>query len=599
MSYYLNDSLGYSTKNEDVCIDFLFIAGSLFNETKMHWRRKPPSGLYKLLVKWVTISTLIGIITGALVSLLELSVLDVSEFALRRVAESGYFWLVPIVPLIGLMITGILRDKCTKIPSLHGTEEVLDAYHYRDGDLVLRDSIPKTIGSVLTIGSGGSAGLEGPSIHIGGAVGVGIRRLLKRLGIEEDGRVLLLTGAASGIGAIFKAPLTGLMFSLEVPYKDDMAHQAVIPALISSVVSYLTLVSIVGPEPIFKHFKPFGEVNLYILSIGLVEGLVIGAASVLFVKLVHIVERILESKSFTVRGIIGGISLGALAIPTFFSTGTLYPFGLSYDLVRLSFKGGNSAFFLGMAILKMIATAITLGTAGIGGVFIPSIVIGSSLGSSFSIINPKDTSLFVAIGMSAFLSAAFKTPLTAVTFAAETTGSEAYIIPGLVASAVAYIISGKHSLPKNQKIVETTKIEELEGTKVKELMTLPPPALICDTTVKEFFNKVFLKHREYFIFPVKSRKGKFVGVVALRDINKLPPSKWDKVKLIDIVREVEFLKPDDNLMTALDKMYEFRVLCMPVMDPKTRKVIGMISADSIAMLLEQKRKLKRAALFFR
>ncbi len=575
------------------------MAGSLLNGMKMRWVRKPSSGLYKLLVKWVTISTIIGAITGALVALLELSVLDVSEFALRRVAESGYLWLVPIVPFIGLTVTGILRDKCTKIPSLHGTEEVLDAYHYRDGDLVLRDSIPKTIGSILTIGSGGSAGLEGPSIHIGGAVGAGIRRLLKRIGIEEDGRILLLTGAASGIGAIFKAPLTGLMFSLEVPYKDDMAHQAVIPALISSVVSYLTLISIVGPEPIFKHFKPFGEVNLYVLSMGLIEGLAIGAASVLFVKLVHVVESIVEDRSFTIRGIVGGASLGILAILTLFSTGTLYPFGLSYDLVKLSFKGGNSAFFLGMAILKMIATAITLGTAGIGGVFIPSIVIGSSLGSSFSIVNPKDTSLFVAIGMSAFLSAAFKTPLTAVTFAAETTGSEAYIIPGLVASAMAYIISGKYSLPKNQKIVETTKIEELERTKVKELMTSPPPALMCDMTVKDFFNKVFLKHREYFIFPVKSREGKFVGVVALRDVNRLSPSEWDKTKLIDIIRKVDFLKPNDNLMTALDKMYEFGVLCIPVMDPKTGEIIGMISADSIAMFLEQKRKLKRAALFFR
>ncbi len=565
----------------------------------MYWTRKSSSGLYKLLIKWVVLSTLIGIITGVLVSLLELSVLDISEFALRRVAERGYLWLVPIAPLIGLTVTGILRDKCTKMPSLHGTEEVLDAYHYRGGDLILRDLIPKTIGSILTIGSGGSAGLEGPSIHIGGAVGAGIRRLLKRVGIEEDGRILLLTGAASGIGAIFKAPLTGLMFSLEVPYKDDMAHQAVIPALISSVVSYLTLVSIVGPEPIFRHFKPFGEVDLYVLSMGLIEGLVIGAASVLFVKLVHIIERIVEGKSFTLRGIVGGASLGALAILTLFSTGTLYPFGLSYDLVKLSFKGGNSAFFLGMAVLKMIATAITLGTAGIGGVFIPSIVIGSSLGSSLSIINPRDTSLFVAIGMSAFLSAAFKTPLTAVTFTAETTGSEAYIIPGLVASAIAYIISGKYSLPKNQKVVETTKIEELGRTKVKELMRSSPPSLICDMTVKDFFNKVFLKHREHCIFPVKSREGKFVGVVALRDVNKLPTSEWDKTKIVDIVRKVDPLRPDDNLMTALDKMYEFGVLCIPVMDPKTREVIGVISADSIAMYLEQKRKLKRSALFFR
>ncbi len=561
--------------------------------------KRPSAGLYKMLIKWVTVSTVIGAITGILVSLLELSVLDASELMLRNIAESGYIWLVPIMPFLGLTVTGVLRDRLTKLPHFHGTEEVLEAYHYRDGDLILKDVPIKTIGSVLSIGSGGSAGLEGPSIHIGGAVGVLMKRFLDRLGIEEDGRILLLTGAASGIGAIFKAPLTGLMFSLEVPYKDDMAHQAVIPALISSVVSYLTLISILGVEPIFRHFHSFGEVNPYVITVGLVEGLAIGVASVIFVRLVWLVEKAMEGRSYTVRGLVGGASLGTLALITLFTSGNLYPFGLSYDLVRLSFEGGDPTFFLGMALLKMVATALTLGTAGIGGVFIPSIVIGASLGSSFSSMNPSMRSLFVAIGMSSFLSAAFKTPLTAVTFVAETTGSEAYIIPGLVASAVAYIISGKYSLPKNQKVVETTKIEELERVKVKELMAPPPPVLRDDMTVKEFFNRFFLRFRDHFIFPVRSRDGKLIGVVAIRDVNRVPTAEWDCVKLIDLVRKVEFLKPDDNLMTALDRMYEYGACCIPVVDPKGEKVLGVISADAIVMLLEQKRKLKKASLFLR
>ncbi len=558
---------------------------------------RPSTGLYKMLLKWVTVSSIVGFLTGLLVSLLEISVLDASEFMLRRIAESGFIWLVPVVPFIGIAVTGFLRDRFTKLPHLHGTEEVLDAYHYRDGDMVLMDAPTKTVGAILTVGSGGSAGLEGPSIHIGGAVGAAVKRLMDRLGIEEDGRILLLTGAASGMSAIFKAPLTGLMFALEVPYKDDMAHQAVVPALISSVVSYLTLISILGAEPIFKAFKPFGEVTLYVLGLGLLEGIVMGLFSVVFVRTVSLVEKVMEGKSFTLRGVMGGAAVGLLAMLTLFATGTLYPFGLSYELVKLSFQGGDSTFFFSMAVLKMVATALTLGSAGIGGVFIPSIVIGSTLGSAMSAMDPNMTSLFVALGMSSFLSAAFKTPLTAVSFVAETTGSEAYIIPGLVASAVAYIISGKYSLPKNQKIVETTKIEELERVKVKELMVHPPPVLRDDLTIKEFFNKYFLRYRDHFVFPVKSKDGRIVGIVALRDVNSVPTSEWDRVKLIDIVRKVEFLNPDDNLMTALDKMYEFGVCCLPVVDPKKGEVVGVLSADAVVMFLEQKRKLKKSALF--
>lgn len=560
-------------------------------------KSRPSTNLYKMLVKWITISSVIGFLTGILVALLELSVLDVSELALRRIAETGYIWLIPVVPLVGISLTGVLRDKLTNLPHLHGTEEVLDSYHYRDGEMTLRDAFSKTIGAVLTVGSGGSAGLEGPSIHIGGAVGVAIRRVMSKLGIEEDGRILLLTGAASGMSAIFKAPLTGLMFALEVPYKDDMAHQAVIPALISSVVSYLTLVSILGAEPIFRAFKPFGEVTPYVLGIGLLEGLIMGLSSVAFVKLVSTVEKLLEDRSYTIRGLVGGVSVGLLAIGTLFTFRILYPFGLSYDLVRLSFKGGETVFFLSMAVLKMVATALTLGSAGIGGMFIPSIVIGASLGSAMSYMDPNITSLFVALGMSSFLAGAFKTPLASVAFVAETTGSEAYIIPCLVASAMAYIISGRYSLAKNQKVVETATIEELERVKVKEIMSSPPPVIRDDLTIKEFFNKYFLRYRDRFTFPVKAKDGRIVGVVTLKDVNNVPASEWDRIKLIDITRKVDFLRPNESLMTALEKMYEFGVLCLPVIDPKEGKIVGMLSADTIIMFMEQKRKLKKAALF--
>ncbi len=552
---------------------------------------------HSILVKWVLLSTIIGFLTGIFVSLLEIAVMETLNDIFGLVL--GNPWLLPLIPTVGLTLTGLIRDRFVENSYLHGTEEVLDAYHYRDGDLSLRDVPGKIIASILTIGMEGSAGLEGPSIHIGGSVGAALRKLLAKIGIEEDGRILLLTGAASGIGAIFKAPLTGLMFSLEVPYKDDMAHQAVVPALISSVVSYITLVSILGAEPLFRHFRPFKGLDLYVIALSLIEGLLIGIAAIIFVKLMDYVEGICRGKRYVYRGLAGGASLGALGLITLMIYGGLYPLGLSYDLVRASFSVKDPYFFLLMAILKMIATALTLGSAGIGGVFIPSIVIGASLGSALSALDPDAMSLFVAIGMSSFLSAAFKTPLASVTFVAETTGSESYIIPGLIASAVSYLITGNYSLPKNQKYVESARIEELERVKVKELMGPPPPVLSSEMTIKRFFSEHFLKDHTFSVFPIAGKDGRLIGVVTINDVDSVPPVEWDKTKLIDLVRKVEFLDPEENLMDALDKMYDYDMCCLPVIDHKTGEIVGTLSADAVIRLLEHKRKLKKYPIFLR
>ncbi len=552
---------------------------------------------HAMLVKWVTVSAAIGVITGLSVSFLELAVLDTFDLMLSFFKLHPFLML--IIPTASLGFVGLLRDKLTERPSLHGTEEVLDAYHYQEGELSLRDVPVKIAGSILTIGSGGSAGLEGPSIHIGGAVGYAVKKVMDRLNMDGNARLLLLTGAASGIGAIFKAPLTGLMFALEVPYKDDMAHQAVVPALISSVVSYITLITILGAEPIFKHFKTYKELDLLLIGQSLLEGVIIGVMAFLFVKLTSLIESLMEGRSYWLRGLLGGLSVGALGLLSLYAYGGVYPLGLSYDVVGMSFEGGDPYFFLGLAFLKMLTTAFTLGSAGIGGVFIPSIVIGSALGSAFSSINPEGRSLFVAIGMSSFLSAAFKTPLASVTFVAETTGSEAYIIPGLIASAVSYIVTGKYSLPKNQRFVEVTTLEELGRILVGRIMTPPPPVVDADITLKEFMRRYFLKEHKYSTFPVRASNGKLIGVITVNDVDSVPTEEWDRRRVVEVLRKVEFLRPNESVLSALDKFYEYGIHCLPVVDPVTGEVVGTLSTDDVVRYLEHRRMLKKTTLFFR
>ncbi len=150
------------------------------------------------------------------------------------------------------MFTGLIMQYGTPDPDEHSTEEIIRSYHEHQGDIDVRSFWWKILAAVTTVGSGGSAALEGPSIYGGGAIGSWLWIKLRRFGLEpRDRRIMLISGAAAGMAAVFRAPLTGLVFALEMPYKDDLAHEAVLPSLIASVVSYATLVAFVGSEPLF------------------------------------------------------------------------------------------------------------------------------------------------------------------------------------------------------------------------------------------------------------------------------------------------------------------------------------------------------------
>src|ERR1700758_4064122 len=170
---------------------------------------------------------------------------------------------------------------CTPDPDEHSTEEIVRSYHEHQGDIDIRPFFWKLLAAITTVGSGGSAALEGPSIYSGGAIGSWLWLKLRRFGLEpEDRRLMLISGAAAGMAAVFRAPLTGIVFALEMPYKDDLAHEALLPSLISSVVSYATLAALIGPEPLFGFVGSisFAPIDLaWTAALGIIIG-VIGMA---------------------------------------------------------------------------------------------------------------------------------------------------------------------------------------------------------------------------------------------------------------------------------------------------------------------------------
>ncbi len=270
---------------------------------------------------------------------------------------------------------------------------------------------------------------------------------------------MLICGAAAGMSAVFRAPLTGIVFALEMPYKDDLAHEALLPSLIASVVSYITLSAFLGKEALFD----FESTRTYAMSdllwcalLGLGIGFVAAAFVVTFRHLRSVVVRWVFPHwgKLAVGGLLTGI-FGLLFVWIY--PGNLIPIGPNYEAVAyLLNEHHSSTQLLVFAVLKLLATLATVGSGGVSAMFIPLFLTGGDLGLIFaqSFVHSPILPLYAAVGMASFLAAAYKTPLAAVVFVAEATGGHAFIIPALIGAAVAYAASGDASVSGDQRLHE-------------------------------------------------------------------------------------------------------------------------------------------------
>lgn len=409
--------------------------------------------------KWLLIAPVIGVTTGFVITGVTLLILNVLWPRLLPYYLAHHWAIIPGL-LIGFFLTGVIMRYRTGNPDEHSTEEIIRSYHERRGEIDLRPFWWKLLAAVTTVASGGSAALEGPSIYGGGAIGSWLWIKLRRFGLEpRDRRIMLISGAAAGMAAVFRAPLTGLVFALEMPYKDDLAHEALLPSLIASVVSYSTLIAFVGSRPLFGFADGSG-----FRKVDLLWSALLGAGCGLATLAFTITFR--RARAFSINAgiphvaklLIGGV-LTALCGLLFVDLypGPLIPLGPNYEAARAVLTTGHSSSQLVVfAVLKLAATLFSLGTGGVSAMFVPLFLSGGALGNAFaqSVVHSKALDLYAAVGMASFIAAGYKTPLAAVVFVAETTGGHAVLIPSLIGAAVAYAISGESSASGDQRLHE-------------------------------------------------------------------------------------------------------------------------------------------------
>jgi CIC family chloride channel protein len=510
----------------------------------------------------------------------------------------NYLFLI-LVPTLGGIMSGIVIYSLAPEAEGHGTDAVIRSFHNLKGKIRARVPLVKTVASVITIGTGGSAGREGPVAQIGAGFSSLLSDILKVR--EADRRILLMCGVAAGIGSIFKAPLGGALFAIAVLYKHDYEVDGIIPSMVSSIIAYSVFCSIVGWSPIFKTpeyiFSQPVELVFYAIL-----GVVCGLIGILYVGVFYGLRnrffRVLNIPKYLIPGI-GGFMLGSLAL--------FFPqvLGAGYGWVQEAINGNLTISLMLMLIFaKILATSFTISSGGSGGVFAPSLVIGAMIGGSvgeiFHSLFPDiiaNSGAFVLVGMAAFFAGVANVPIVTLIMVCEMTNSYSLLVPLMLAEAISYVITTKWTIYENQVPTRADSpahrhelsIDILEKLYVKCAMTKDVMAVSPKDKVSYALSLIDkYKHLGYpvisrgEIYP-KDTEGEIVGIVTASDITAVPLSERDTMDVKDISsNNLITVYEDETLYNALHKMVEGSVGRLPVVDRNNpKKLVGILTKSDI------------------
>lgn len=558
--------------------------------------------------KWLVLGVLLGCIAGlgavvfyqALRLATHLFLTDLAAYQVPTPAGEGFLggssrflrpWSLPLVVGGGGLLSGLLVFGLAPEAEGHGTDAAIEAVHVNPRGVRAVTVAVKIVASALTIGSGGSGGREGPTAQISAGFGSFLARTLDLS--PSDGRIAVAVGIGSGIGSIFGAPLGGALLSAEILYRDDIEVEAIIPSIVASVIGYTVFSAFMGFGPLFGyagnsyHFSQPVQLAWYAL-IGVVGGFIGLGYAKGFYGIAGAFGRLPVPR--WIRPAIGGLMVGAmgLAVPEVLGTGYGWvQKGLGPQLQSLPLW-----IVLVMPFAKIVATSLSIGSGGSGGIFGPGMVIGAFSGAAiWRLLEPIAPAIpntpapFVIVGMMATFGGIARAPLAIMLMVTEMTGSLSALAPAMIAVGLATLIvrraddtiyrSQLHSRAESAAHRLQARMPLLGSLPVAEFMTGPRVVFSARNTAGEAADK--LRRERLPGAPVVDERHAFIGSVRTERLGEADPD-------LEVARAADPTNPTVSVTAHLDLALEALIYArsnwVPVLDD-TRQVVGIITTSAL------------------
>jgi len=550
----------------------------------------------------IVTAALIGLLAGAAIIVFRESVHLVHEFLfvtgyeLLRIEEGGWRkFLLPLIPMSGMVLLIPLSLLFPGKVNGYGFTNFLRRVNLENGVIKAKNIFIKIAATAITIGSGCSAGVEGPIAQIGGALGSQVGQRFRVSGARM--KVYIAAGCAGGIAGIFNAPIAGIFFAAEIvllgTYEISSFAALVIASALSTVVSRAYYGEVAAfPIPDYHMVNPFVEMPLYGIM-----ALLFGLLAVAHIRFFYFVRDKFQELPIhaQIKPIIGALLVGSIGI--------YFPqvLGDGYEFIEEALAGHGILWMLvALVFLKSIATAITLGSGGAGGVFAPSLFIGAVAGGAFGAVVhsllPEYTATpgaYATIGIGAFLAASTHAPMTAMFLLFEMTGNYLIIVPIMLTSILGTVTASKfyHDsidtvdfTREGINIHEGREVAILKSIKVGKALT-EEVDFISETANINHLLELFAIAKDSFYFPVINHTGRMVGVVSMQDVKTiLHDAEQRCCFLVGAIcsRDVMCLTPDANLYEAMQLFDVKGIEEIPVVESmEDQWVLGMIKRRDV------------------
>ncbi len=547
------------------------------------------------------------------------------SFIQNSLVDSENEWKIIFIPALGGLVAGLIIEYWSKDAKGAGVPLVMEAVAFKQARLSAKKAVAKFFAAAACIGTGMSLGRVGPMVVISSTVGSEIGQRTGKT--VDETRTLVGCGAAGAITAAFNAPLGGVLFAIELILA-ELRTRSFIPIVVAAVIATTVGRGLTGDVAAFDSIPkyPLGSPTEYPLYI--VLGLVTGLAAAGFIKLLNWVETNIEKIDLIpvpFRTCLGGLCVGviALSFPHVLGNG----FGVTSDLISLDYdEGGNMnlgnsflgidmasgitsllIFVISIMLLKIIATSVSIGSGGSGGIFTPSLFIGAALGATLGLVlndmgMVDHPGAFALVGMAAFVASTTRATLTAIVLLFEMTATYEIILPLMlscvVADAVCYVVS-EHScytaklarrginidLGSDQDLMRMIKVED---AMTKDVMTITPERPL-EAALQ------IIEDTGHMGLPVVNDKGDLGGIITWADIHIAALRHERHLTVGDYyVTDLITITPKENLAQALDSLGYREISHLPVVDKTNpKKLVGIITKGDIIKAYNRQRFLRK------